>query len=61
MAEFLRTTGHIQLILGPMFAGKTTELIRRLNRYKIAQKKVLFIKYKKDTRYSEDCMSTHDM
>lgn len=44
----------------PMFAGKTTELIRRLNRYKIAQKRVLFIKYKKDTRYSEENMATHD-
>ncbi len=29
----------IQLILGPMFSGKTTELLRRLRRAKIAGKK----------------------
>eukprot|EP00761_Pharyngomonas_kirbyi_P013555 gb/GECH01013584.1/.p1 GENE.gb/GECH01013584.1/~~gb/GECH01013584.1/.p1 ORF type:complete len:220 (+),score=44.22 gb/GECH01013584.1/:1-660(+) len=52
--------GHIQLIIGPMFAGKTTELIRRIKRYTIAQKKCLLIKYRKDTRYSDDCMATHD-
>ena len=29
-------TGQIQLILGPMFSGKSTELIRRLKRYQVA-------------------------
>ena len=27
--------GHIELILGPMFSGKSTELMRRLKRYKV--------------------------
>lgn len=52
--------GHIEVILGPMFSGKTTELIRRIRRYTIAKKRCLQIKYKADTRYSEECASTHD-
>ena len=27
--------GKIQLIFGPMFSGKSTELIRRLKRYQV--------------------------
>ncbi|XP_055337470.1 thymidine kinase, cytosolic-like isoform X1 [Paramacrobiotus metropolitanus] len=52
--------GSIQLIFGPMFSGKTTELLRRINRYKIAKYKVLLLKYAKDVRYEENCVSTHD-
>lgn len=52
--------GHLQVILGPMFAGKTTELLRRLRRYALAKKSCLVIKYRKDTRYSEDLLATHD-
>ena len=50
----------LQLIFGPMFSGKTSELIRRINRYKIANKNVVAIKYSKDTRYSKNEISTHD-
>ena len=53
--------GQIQVILGPMFSGKSTELMRRIRRYKIANRDCLVIKYAKDTRYNcEDCVSTHD-
>ncbi len=37
--------GEIQLILGPMFSGKTSELMRRVRRYKL-YKKCLVISYK---------------
>lgn len=37
--------GEIQLILGPMFSGKTSELVRRVRRYKL-YKKCLLISYK---------------
>lgn len=43
--------GNIQLILGCMFSGKTSELIRRIKRYNSIQKKILFINYIGDTRY----------
>lgn len=41
-------------------AGKTTELIRRIRRYKHGNKRCLLIKYKNDTRYSEEMAATHD-
>lgn len=52
--------GSIQMIIGPMFAGKSTELLRRIKRYEVAKKKCLLIKYINDDRYSKDCISTHD-
>jgi len=51
--------GHIELILGPMFSGKSTELMRRLKRYQVAQYKVMIVKYAKDVRYDEDGIATH--
>jgi len=51
--------GKIQLIFGPMFSGKSTELIRRLKRYQIAQYEVLIIKYKNDVRYDDKGIATH--
>lgn len=49
-----------KLILGPMFSGKSTELIRRLKRFEIANYKCLIIKYAKDTRYAQESIATHD-
>ena len=46
--------GRIELIIGPMFAGKSTELLRRMRRLEIAGKRCLSIKYSKDDRYSKD-------
>lgn len=34
--------GHIELILGPMFSGKSTELMRRLKRYKVSEGTLYF-------------------
>lgn len=44
-------TGEIQIIFGPMFSGKTTELLRRIRRYQVAKNNCLVVKYKNDTRY----------
>jgi len=52
--------GHIELIIGPMFAGKSTELMRRVKRHEISGKKCLTIKYSGDNRYSEECIASHD-
>ncbi|XP_048847179.1 thymidine kinase, cytosolic-like [Brienomyrus brachyistius] len=52
--------GQIQVIFGPMFSGKSTELMRRVRRFQIAQYRCLVIKYAKDTRYSDKGMATHD-
>ena len=53
-------SGKIQLILGPMFSGKSTELIRRLKRFQVAKYDVLILKYAKDVRYDEYGIATHD-
>ncbi|XP_061088707.1 thymidine kinase, cytosolic isoform X2 [Conger conger] len=55
-----KTRGQIQVIFGPMFSGKSTELMRRVRRFQVAQYKCLVIKYAKDTRYSNCDMATHD-
>lgn len=52
--------GEIDLITGPMFSGKSTELLRRLRRYSIASKKCCLLKYEEDLRYSSDSVCTHD-
>ena len=52
--------GHIELIIGPMFAGKSTELLRRMKRHEIAGSKCLRIKFSEDNRYASDAIATHD-
>lgn len=53
-------SGQIQVIFGPMFSGKSTELIRRLKRYQIARYECLIVKYAKDVRYDSESIATHD-
>jgi thymidine kinase len=56
----MATDGWIELIVGPMFSGKSTELLRRIRRCNVVGRKALVIKYAKDTRYSKDKLATHD-
>ncbi len=54
-------SGKIELIYGPMFSGKSSELIRKVNRYKHARKECLVVNFYHDNRYSSDSVvSTHD-
>lgn len=51
----------IELIIGPMYSGKTVELLRRMQRYVVASKRVALVKFRGDTRYgSDDIVRTHD-
>jgi len=52
-------TYRLELIFGPMFSGKSSELMRRLRRYKIFRK-VIAVNTKKDTRYGDQGIITHD-
>lgn len=52
--------GKIELILGPMFSGKSTELIKRIRLFKVLNKKIMVVKPNIDNRYSESDISTHD-
>ena len=50
----------LNLIIGPMFSGKTTELLRIAKRLQSINLKVLLLNYFEDTRYSDSDMKTHD-
>jgi thymidine kinase len=53
--------GSITLILGPMFAGKSTYLLAQERKSKIAKKKVVCVKYHLDTRYTSGTeITTHN-
>jgi thymidine kinase len=56
----LQISGSIHLLLGSMFAGKTTELFRCYRRLVVAGLRCLMIKYEEDTRYSQTDAATHD-
>lgn len=52
--------GSIEVITGPMFSGKTEELIRRVSRAEIAQIPYMLFKPMFDTRYSETEIVSHN-
>jgi thymidine kinase len=51
--------GHVEVICGPMFCGKTEELIRRLRRAAIARQRVRAFKPAIDRRYHPSRISSH--
>ena len=51
--------GHLEVIVGPMFSGKSEELIRRLNRAVIARQKVVVFKPAIDDRYHDTHVASH--
>ena len=55
-----QTSGCIEVICGPMFSGKTEELIRRLKRSIIAKNKILVFKPEIDNRYSDNLVVSHN-
>jgi thymidine kinase len=52
-------TGWVEVIVGSMFSGKSEELIRRLNRARIARQKVQVFKPAIDARYSVEEIASH--
>lgn len=52
--------GSIEVVCGSMFSGKTEELIRRLNRAKIAKLKVEIFSPKADTRFADNALVSHN-
>ena len=52
--------GWIEVICGPMFSGKSEELIRRLRRAEIARQRVQIFKPAIDERYSSDHIVSHN-
>ncbi|KAL0738455.1 hypothetical protein Bca4012_014665 [Brassica carinata] len=52
--------GEIHVVVGPMFSGKTTTLLRRILSERETGKKVAVIKSDKDDRYCAESIVTHD-
>lgn len=57
--ERQRIRGHIELICGSMFSGKTEELIRRIRRAEIAKQRVQVFSHRLDARYGEGKVASH--
>ena len=53
--------GFIEVVCGPMFAGKTEELIRRIKRLEYAKQNVLVFKPQIDNRYDENEIVSHNL
>ncbi len=51
--------GYIEVVIGPMYSGKSEELIRRLKRAKIAKQNVVVFKPIIDDRYSKEDVVSH--
>lgn len=51
--------GRIEVIAGPMFSGKSEELIRRLKRARIARQRVVCFKPDIDLRYHRTHIASH--
>jgi thymidine kinase len=52
--------GYLELIIGPMYAGKSTELIRIINRYKCLNKNIIVINHILNNRYGSTELTTHN-
>ena len=52
--------GRLELIIGPMFSGKTSRLIQLYNEAILKHDDVLGINYDKDIRYSKTHIVSHD-
>jgi thymidine kinase len=53
-------SGWIEIICGPMFSGKSEELIRRLRRAEIARQRVQIFKHSIDDRYEASSIVSHN-
>jgi thymidine kinase len=53
-------TGYLEIIIGPMFSGKTSKLLDLYKQYNFCNIKVAVINHSEDTRYNQTLLSTHD-
>jgi thymidine kinase len=60
MPPVMHRQGWIEVIAGPMFSGKSEELIRRVRRALIARQRILVFKPRLDNRYHESHVVSHD-
>jgi thymidine kinase len=53
-------SGYLELIIGPMFSGKTSRIVEIYNQCKFCNISVAVINHSIDNRYDEEQLSTHD-
>lgn len=53
-------SGNLEIIIGPMFSGKSTELIRRIRLLQKIDKKIIVVKPIIDNRYISDKITSHN-
>jgi len=53
-------SGYLEIIIGPMFASKTTRLVEIYKQCKFCNISVVVINHSIDNRYDEEMLSTHD-
>lgn len=52
--------GYLQILIGPMYAGKTTNLINQYKLFLKQNKKTIILTHSIDIRYSVENLSSHD-
>ncbi len=53
--------GRLELIIGCMYSGKTTELMRRVQMYQVLKKRIVVYTHSSDSRYSKSGnIATHN-
>lgn len=56
----MHTVGSLKLVVGPMFSGKSSELIREIRKLKVINSKYIVIKPSIDNRYKSNYIVSHD-
>lgn len=56
---FIHGHAHLEIICGPMFSGKTEELIRRIRRVEYARMSAIVFKPQIDVRYDKELVVSH--
>jgi thymidine kinase len=54
------TTSYLELIIGPMFSGKTSRLVEIYKQCKFCDIPIIVINHSFDNRYDDNLLSTHD-
>lgn len=58
--SFENANGYLEIILGPMYSGKTSRLVEIYNQCIFCDIPVVSINHEIDNRYDEELMTTHD-
>lgn len=56
----MNKSGYLELIIGPMYAGKSTELLKIINRYKCLNKNIVVVNHILNNRYGSNNLTTHN-